>query len=62
MSLPTPQTLRDLPDSNGFFGQYGGSFVPPDLEGPLAEVRQAYDVVSRSHDFIEELRSIRRHF
>ena len=62
MSLPTPQTLRDLPDSKGFFGQYGGIFVPPPLEAPLAEVRKAYDVVSRSHDFIEELRRIRRHF
>jgi tryptophan synthase beta chain len=37
-------------------------FVPPELEAPLAEVRKAYEVVSRSHDFIEELRRIRKHF
>lgn len=57
-----PQSLRRSPDSNGFFGNYGGIFVPPNLERPLAEVREAYEVVSRSHDFIEELRRIRRHF
>ncbi len=59
---PTPQSLRTSPDASGFFGNYGGIFVPPGLEAPLAEVRQAYEVVSRSHDFIEELRRIRRHF
>ncbi len=58
----TPQALRLSPDSAGFFGTYGGSFVPPPLEAPLAEIRQAYEIVSRSHDFIEELRRIRRHF
>ncbi len=62
-----PQTvpslsLRNSPDAEGFFGAYGGVFVPPALEAPLAEIREAYEVVSRSHDFIEELRRIRRHF
>jgi tryptophan synthase beta chain len=56
------QPPRHAPDSSGFFGTYGGVFVPPELEAPLAEVRQAYEVLSRSHDFIEELRRIRRHF
>ncbi|MBE7540304.1 MAG: tryptophan synthase subunit beta [Opitutaceae bacterium] len=54
--------LRNSPDASGFFGRYGGIFVPPELEKPLAEVRDAYAVVSRSHEFIEELRRIRRHF
>lgn len=54
--------LRHSPNSSGFFGKYGGSFIPPELEKPLAEVRDAYAVVSRSHDFIEELRRIRKHF
>ena len=49
----TPQSLHQTPDSAGFFGPYGGVFVPPGLEGPLAEIRKAYEIVSRSHDFIE---------
>ena len=57
-----PHYFRHSPDTSGFFGNYGGIFVPPELEKPLAEVREAYEVVSRSHDFIEELRRIRKHF
>ncbi len=58
----TPLTIRQQPDSAGFFGRYGGCFVPPELEAPLAEVRKAYDQLCRSHEFIEELRRIRKHF
>jgi tryptophan synthase beta subunit len=54
--------LRHTPDPEGWFGGYGGSFIPPQLENAIAEVRDAYEVVSRSHDFISELRSIRKHF
>lgn len=56
------RTLAQVPDPAGFFGAYGGVFVPPELESALEEIRTAYEVVSRSHDFIEELRRIRRHF
>jgi tryptophan synthase beta subunit len=60
--IATASSLRSTPDASGFFGKYGGVFVPPELEAPLAEVRKAYEVMSRSHDFIEELRRIRKHF
>lgn len=50
------------PDANGFFGKYGGAFVPPDLLKAMEEVRDAYVAISRSARFIEELRSIRKHF
>ena len=56
------ETLRHSPDSAGFFGSYGGVFVPPSLESAIAEVRSAYETLSRSHEFIEELRRIRKHF
>jgi tryptophan synthase beta subunit len=63
MTTITPSRyLQQSPDNAGYFGNYGGVFVPPELEAPLAEVRKAYEVVSRSHDFIEELRRIRKHF
>ncbi|WP_022909570.1 tryptophan synthase subunit beta [Aestuariimicrobium kwangyangense] len=29
-------------DDNGFFGEFGGSFLPPHLVTPIAEVKQAY--------------------
>ncbi len=53
---------RLSPDSDGYFGVYGGVHVPDCLIGPLQEVAHAYHRISRSADFIAELRYIRKHF
>ena len=54
--------LKSHPDNKGFFGQYGGSFVPPQLQAEMDKITDAYYSISKSHDFISELRSIRKHF
>ncbi|MFZ9936316.1 MAG: hypothetical protein ACO3JG_04580 [Luteolibacter sp.] len=59
---PVPRALQPPHRQCRIFGKYGGVFVPPELEAPLAEVSRVYEVVSRSHDFIEELRRICNHF
>ncbi len=51
-----------MPDKNGYFGKYGGSFLPPPLEEPFQKIRQAYDELSKSNKFINELKYIRKHF
>jgi len=60
----TRETFRreSVPDERGFFGAYGGQFLPPQLEGPFAEITQAYDEIQNDAAFINELRYIRRHF
>ncbi|MDR2429921.1 MAG: tryptophan synthase subunit beta [Puniceicoccales bacterium] len=50
------------PDAQGFFGRFGGAFIPPELRRQMDEINAAYQRISRSHDFIQELRSIRTHF
>ena len=35
-------SLKSLPDKDGFYGEYGGRFVPAQLEKPLQEVEDAY--------------------
>jgi len=50
------------PDERGFFGQYGGQFLPPQLEKPFAEITEAYHRIANDAGFIAELRSIRKHF
>ena len=45
-----------------FFGEYGGAFIPPELEGQMRDISDAYMRISRSHDFISELRRIRKHY
>ena len=50
------------PDASGRYAQYGGMYLPPDLEKIMLEIRDAYYTIARSARFIAELRDIRRHF
>ena len=54
--------LKNYPDSKGYFGEYGGSFIPPELQKEMDRITDAYYSISKSHNFISELRSIRKHF
>ncbi len=54
--------LKTFPNDKGYFGEYGGSFIPPDLQTEMNKITDAYYSISKSHDFISELRSIRKHF
>ena len=54
--------LDRLPDKRGYFGQFGGSFIPPQLESAFAEITEAYEKLSKSFEYLEELRKIRKHF
>ena len=60
--MSSSSIYRNGPDSSGYFGVYGGVHVPESLVEPLREVRDAYIRISRSADFIAELRYIRKHF
>lgn len=51
-----------VPDKEGFFGRYGGKFLPPELEKPFAEITEAYHRIESDAAFIAELRFIREHF
>jgi tryptophan synthase beta chain len=44
-----------LPDNTGFFGEYGGRFVPEDLVKVLDEVKQAFYKFKDDVDFQKEL-------
>ncbi|MCY1718775.1 tryptophan synthase subunit beta [Prolixibacteraceae bacterium Z1-6] len=54
--------FKQYPNSEGFFNEYGGSFIPPDLQVEMNKITDAYHSISKSHNFISELRSIRKHF
>jgi tryptophan synthase beta chain len=54
--------LESNPNQEGFFGKYGGSFIPPQLEGAFKEINEAYDKLSKSFDFLNELKNIRKHY
>ncbi|OHD81539.1 MAG: tryptophan synthase subunit beta, partial [Spirochaetes bacterium RIFOXYC1_FULL_54_7] len=54
--------FKSFPDANGNYGEYGGSFIPPNLQVEMEKITDAYYSISKSHEFISELRSIRKHF
>lgn len=54
--------FKHYPDSNGEFAGYGGAYLPPPLEPIFAEIIKAYNTISNDAKFIEELRSIRKHY
>ena len=51
-----------FPNPSGFFGSYGGAFLPPQLEPVFKEINEAYLEINNSARFISELRQIRKEF
>ncbi len=54
--------VSKLPNSKGYFGRYGGRYVPQKLEGALQEVAQAYQEARNDPAFQEELSSLLKNF
>ena len=54
--------FKSIPDAKGNYGEYGGSYLPPVLQKEMENITDAYYSISKSHRFIDELRSIRKHF
>ncbi len=54
--------LKDYPDSLGFYGRYGGSYIPDELKNAMKEIYDAYKTICKSSKFISELRRIRKEF
>ena len=54
--------FKNYPDQNGFFGKYGGSYIPAELQTAMAEITEAYFTIAKSSKFISELRRIRKEF
>jgi tryptophan synthase beta chain len=50
------------PDENGYFGKFGGAYIPPVLEQPFADISKAYAELKNSPAFIEELKYVRKHY
>jgi len=51
-----------MPDENGFFGEYGGRFVPPMLEPIMQEIGEAYEKIKDDPVFKEELYYLQKHY
>lgn len=55
---PEKNNYSNLPNSEGFFGEYGGQFVPPQLKDALEEVAVAYAEAKNNPAFQTELKML----
>ncbi len=58
------QTLfgRRDPDERGYFGEYGGRFVPETLVAPIEELTAGYLAARQDPDFQDELARLLKHY
>ncbi len=50
------------PSEDGYFGRYGGSYLPDNLKKAMKEIYEGYLTIAKSAKFINELRYIRKHY
>ncbi len=50
------------PSIDGYFGRFGGSYLPKHLQNALQEVYDGYLTIAKSAKFIAELREIRKNY
>jgi tryptophan synthase beta chain len=53
---------HQLPDDKGFFGEYGGAFIPPELQGVMDEITSEYKKIIEQESFLEELAALYKHY
>ena len=67
MTIETHATIgpvfgRRDPDARGYFGEFGGRFVPETLMAPIDELTTAYFEARRDPAFVERLTQLLRHY
>jgi len=51
-----------MPDDNGYFGQYGGQQLPPELKAIMDDINKAYHEIKDTEAFKNELAELMTHF
>lgn len=51
-----------LPNEDGFFGEYGGQFIPPHLKIAMDEINVAYEEIRQQSEFIQELKDLFQYY
>ncbi|MBN1499205.1 MAG: tryptophan synthase subunit beta [Spirochaetes bacterium] len=53
---------ENMPDQKGFFGEYGGSFIPEQLQVIIDEITAAYIEMKQDESFWNELHYLYKHY
>jgi tryptophan synthase beta chain len=62
MDVTRPQFGRRDPDVRGYFGAYGGRFVPETLVAPIEELTAGYFAARQDKAFLDELDQLLKHY
>lgn len=54
--------IQQAADIDGYYGEYGGCFVPEELQSALLEIKDAYNILKADKNFQEELAYFYKHY
>ena len=57
-----PYQFSPMPDENGYFGEYGGQVLPPELKAIMDDIDQAYESVRKTAAFQDELAELNANY
>lgn len=60
--LKDSKNMQQLPDKNGFFGEYGGQFIPDELKQELNKIEKAYLTLKNDLIFQQELKDLYKYY
>ena len=56
------QQFLEMPNAQGYFGEYGGQIIPPQLKAVMDDINDAYETVRQTAGFQEELADLYAHY
>jgi tryptophan synthase beta chain len=56
------KSLKNLPDENGYYGEFGGSYIPPQLIEPLKEIEREYLKAKADPSFQKEYADLLKNY
>ncbi|TAJ13628.1 tryptophan synthase subunit beta [Marinilabiliaceae bacterium JC017] len=62
VNLKEQLRVENMPTKEGYFGEYGGKFLPAALESVIGEIAEAYDRIKDDPSFKEELMYLHQHY
>ncbi|MCK5850865.1 MAG: tryptophan synthase subunit beta [Kiritimatiellae bacterium] len=51
-----------MPDSKGYFGEYGGQVLPPELAAVMDHINESYEAVRKTDEFQDELNDLLKNY
>ncbi len=53
---------HELPDDKGYFGEYGGAYLPPELQAVMDDITSEYKKIVKEQSFLDELSALYKHY